>query len=321
MDLQTTDGSPILSLLNDDESDAIWTKYIYKLQNDTLLKIWVSNEEQYTSKYADIVQHNLKRADFLKIRRENHQWVYNDLKKVPELIKASLKSMKEEPDAQEDDLIAAGEIFRMNSDMADISNKMLKEGISPSLAAKFISPEALMDFVTEILTKEYTLDETIDGYNITMTVDLSKWFTNPVNDLKTLYPKYRLSQTQDRVTSYTYKTYNNQTGNGFFTDPGDVIDIPSSMIAGTDMEFGHTYITLTTTYKCIMWVDSVTYCTPIHLIDDSGKDMPLVKVGHELDDVEALRKYFPYFNDYTINGIFPKMTTRTSWIDFISQFL
>lgn len=66
-----------------------------------------------------------------------------------------------------------------------------------------------MDFVIELLTKEYTFSETIDGYDITMTVDLSKWFTNPVSDLKTLFPKYRLSQAHDRLISYSDKSYGN----------------------------------------------------------------------------------------------------------------
>lgn len=155
--------------------------------------------EKKTSRFADVVQYNLKRSDFLTIRRANHEWVHNDLKMVPELIKAGLKSMKTETDRQEDDLIPAGEIFSLNEDMADISSELIKEGISPAMAGRFSSPEALMDFITELLTKEFTFSETIDGYDITMTVNLSNWFTNPVSDLRSLYPKYRLTDKQDRV--------------------------------------------------------------------------------------------------------------------------
>jgi transcription elongation factor Elf1 len=321
MDIQTADGSSIINLLNDYyDEDQAEGKYIFRLSNDSLYRFWVYNDEKYTSKLSDIVQYNLKRSDFLKIRSANHQWVYSDLKMVPELIKASLKSMKEETDQQNDDLIPAGEIFNLDADMTDISLEMTENGISPSLASRFSSPEALMDFVTEILTKEYTFNETIEGYNISITVDLSKWFTNPVSDLKTLFPKYRLSQTQDRVTSYTYKYYEDWEGDAFYAYPDDIIDIPSSMIASKEPDQEFYYVKLNTNYSVNVWVDSTIYCTPYYLIDDSGKDLPFNKMGDVIYDVQILRECFPYFNDYTFNGLFPKMTTRTSWIDFLSQF-
>ena len=129
MDIQTTDGSSIINLLDDvDDEDA--DKYIYRLQNDTLICLWVFNEEKYTSKITDVVQHNLKRPDFLKIRRANHEWVYNDLKMVPQLIKASIQSMKAETDQQDDDPIPAGEIFNLDADMPDISMEKVEEGLS-----------------------------------------------------------------------------------------------------------------------------------------------------------------------------------------------
>jgi len=323
MDIQTADGSSIINLLNDYyNDDQAESKYIFRLSNDSLFCFSVYNDEKYTSKFADIVQYNLKRSDFLKIRSANHQWVYSDLKMVPELIKASLKSMKEETDQQNDDLIPAGEIFNLDADMTDISLEMTENGISPSLASRFSSPEALMDFVTEVLTKEYTFNETIDGYNISMTVDLSKWFTNPVSDLKTLFPKYRLSQPQDRVTSHTYKYYYYEHGKGdaFYAYPDDIIDIPSSMIASKEPYQEFYYVKLNTNYSVEVWVDSIIYCTPFYLIDDSGKDLPFNKMGDAIYDLQILRECFPYFNDYTFNGLFPKMTTRTSWIDFLSQF-
>jgi len=319
MDIQTTDGSSIINLLDDvDDEDA--DKYIYRLQNDTLICLWVFNEEKYTSKITDVVQHNLKRPDFLKIRRANHEWVYNDLKMVPQLIKASIQSMKAETDQQDDDLIPAGEIFNLDADMADISMEMVEEGLSPSLAAKFSSPEALMDFVIELLTKEYTFSETIDGYDITMTVDLSKWFTNPVSDLKTLFPKYRLSQAHDRLISYSDKSYGNGGVNYFWADPEDIIDIPESMIASKYLTSGQYYVTLKENFSVILWIDSAITCVPFYLIDDSGKDLPIWNINYDMDYIQILRECFPYFNDYTFNGFFPRMTTRNSWIDFLSQF-
>lgn len=319
MDIQTTDGSSIINLLDDvDDEDA--DKYIYRLQNDTLICLWVFNEEKYTSKITDVVQHNLKRPDFLKIRRANHEWVYNDLKMVPQLIKASIQSMKAETDQQDDDLIPAGEIFNLDADMADISMEMVEEGLSPSLAAKFSSPEALMDFVIELLTKEYTFSETIDGYDITMTVDLSKWFTNPVSDLKTLFPKYRLSQAHDRLISYSDKRYGNGGVNYFWADPEDIIDIPESMIASKYLTSGQYYVTLKENFSVILWIDSAITCVPFYLIDDSGKDLPIWNINYDMDYIQILRECFPYFNDYTFNGFFPRMTTRNSWIDFLSQF-
>lgn len=322
MDLRCSDGSSIMKLYDEyNDMDELKRKYTYRLDNDTLVCLGVFNAEQYTSKIADAVQYNLKNTDFLKIRRANHEWVYNDLKMVPELIKSSLKSMKEETDGQEDDLIAAGEIFDINSDMADISTEMYENGFSPSLSGRFASPEALMDFVTELLTKEYTFNESIDGYNIIMTINLSKWFTSPVSDLKTLFPKYRLPQNKDRIISFIDKGYDRWgSGNSFYADPEDIIDIPSSLIANIDDEWDYKIVTLTKNISVCMWVDSTVFCTPIILTDDAGKDIPFQMMEDIFYDIEVLRECFPYFNDYTVNGLFPKMTTRNSWIDFIGQF-
>lgn len=320
MDFLSSDGSHIVNTINSYEESDYSAQRTYKFRNDTLICLNTINEEHYSGKIADLVQYNLKRSDFLKIRQANHEWVYNDLKMVPELIKSSLKSMKEETDDQDDDLIAAGNIFDITSDMADISSEMQEKGFSPSLASRFVSPEALMDFVTEILTKEYTFSESIDGYNIEMTINISKWFTNPVNDLKTLFPKYRFSQKQDRITSYTDKYYENWSDNTIYVDPEDIIDIPETMITSSEEDNWGKVITLAQDYSVTLFIDSVIYCSPLFLIDDAGKDIP----QQETEDIfyykQALKKYFPYFNDYTVNGVFPRMTSRSAWIDFLSQF-
>jgi hypothetical protein len=35
---------------------------------------------------------------------------------------------------------------------------------------------------------------------------------------------------------------------------------------------------------------------------------------------EDINACFPYFNDYTMRGIFPEMATRQKWIDLVSVF-
>ncbi len=318
MDIHAPDGSNSMKWLDDlVNGESYSDRYnIYRLNGDTLKRIYVSEVDEFTEKVTDLIQHNLQRSDFLAIRSANHQLVYSDLLAVPELIKEGIASMKNESDGQENDLIPAGDIFNLDADMVDLSQKLSQEGFSPKLTERLSSPEALMDFVTELLTQEYTFDENIDGYQVSFTINLSSWFTNPVEDLKTLYPKHRIPKGDDRYVTqvYEYTDYYSYDMVIFFE--GDIIEIPESMIE----EQTSNYIRLKEAYLMTHYIDSITSCVPVILVDDAGKDISYDRMMDVFDDQQALEQCFPYFEDYTFNGIFPRMTSRSAWIDFISQF-
>lgn len=271
MDIYSPDGSNTMKWIDNLYDTYTESPCVYRLQGDTLREIWLYDDTKYTESICDVMQYNLKRSGFLCIRRENHEAVYEDLLAVPQLVKTGLESIKSETDDQEDDLITGGGIFDFEEDMADFSTEMIEEGFSSDLAKHFQSPGSLMDFITDILTNEYTFSETIDGYDITVTVNLSNWFNNPVEDLRTLYPKHRLLKGDDRYVSMTsvWDKYSTDD-NSFYVYENDVIDIPESKIASiTDDTWGGKEVILNENYSYYIIIDSTVSCMPIILIDNN----------------------------------------------------
>ncbi len=50
------------------------------------------------------------------------------------------------------------------------------------------------------------------------------------------------------------------------------------------------------------------------ITDDAGTIIPY----KDISDLVKAKTFFPYFSDYTFNGIFPSMT-RQKWLDLIYQ--
>jgi hypothetical protein len=53
---------------------------------------------------------------------------------------------------------------------------------------------------------------------------------------------------------------------------------------------------------------------PIRLLDGAGSPIPWDSV----DSLVNAKTFLPYFNDYTVGGLFPGMD-RQKWIDLIYQ--
>jgi hypothetical protein len=99
-----------------------------------------------------------------------------------------------------------------------------------------------------------------------------------------------------------------------------ILDIPSSRIDSiVTTEWGDTEVLLNTTYTCRGWRDSVRTCIPVVLVDDAGNDVDYETIEAAWDDRASLQAGFPYFTDYTMGGVFPEMTTRQAWVDFIAD--
>ncbi len=303
----------------------------FSLKNDTLYRTYYYDASKDLSYLYDIYTYNYSRSNFLSIRRNYHTAVYEDLKTIPGLIKSALASIQNESDDQDDDLYKATDINNFTKEMSEFSQELIEEGFSSTFAAKFESPESLMDFISQILTQPYTFNETIEGKNISITVDLSKFFTNPASSLRDYWPKYRVPTGNDRIIRYgsvlDTTSYTTFIVNGFSFYPEDYasvnVSIPPSMIDTIHTTpYGAKTYYLKTPLKAEITLDSTTTIQPVQYLDDNNQPIDLYGELSSNDLTTAtLTKVFPYFTDYTMRGIFPSMTTRQNWIDFFSVFI
>jgi hypothetical protein len=221
------------------------------------------------------------------------------------------------------------DIADMSEEMSSFSKDMMEEGFTPSFASKFQSPEALMDFISLVLAGPYNFSENIDDKQITITVDLSKFFTNPANSLKDYWPKYRLPSESEKYVSYTYNTSVSSWASksfDFYKDSHDSvqIDIPLSLIDSIDKplnSYSSTTYYLKNNYNYSLTKDSTRTIAPIIYLDDNGASINFYEMIYQDVTKQTLPKVFPYFNDYTFKGIFPNMKTRQNWIDFFGVFV
>jgi hypothetical protein len=246
-------------------------------------------------------------------------------------LQSALSSIKSETDNQDDDVFPAADIFDMTSEMSDLSAEMLDEGVSPGLAAKFQTPEAFMDFVSLLLTQPYTFNETIDEKSFSITVDISKIFTNPANSLKDYWPKYRIPTGNERYVSYNayFDVSEGFENNSIYLYDNEnydtvILNIPANLIKSRtppQYQGGATVIQLTKSYNYSVYVDSIRTIMPVLYVDDNGKALNYMSLlGKDEITKEDINTCFPYFNDYTMRGIFPEMITRQKWIDLVSRF-
>jgi len=262
---------------------------------------------------GNVFRYNMNRDNFLSIRRQNHMKVYEDLLAVPSLITRGLDSIRAEKDAnQEDDLVPNISIISMEEEMIDFQKMLIDEGVSYNVASRFRTPETCAAFITELLQGPYQFDETVDGTHIAMNIDISAFFKNPVRDLRTILPMYKWKNESEWVytESSDYTSYYMESSIHVY--PGDTYNIPDSLISQIDRSDSYgTQIILKDEYYM---VDRDIYFGSdgiIELIDDAGNVL----------DIETLIDqdvFFPYFRDYTFNGIFPEMT-REKWIKLVYQ--
>jgi len=332
-DLYSPDGSKDMRWI-DSYVDAIdktdyYSRVTYSLVADTLLKDYYQDVVSMTAPIMEMYQYNLGRPEFLRMRKNYCEAAYSDLKMVPVLLKAGVVAIKNEVDNQDDDLFPSSDILEMSTEMGELSQDMLEEGFSTALATKFQSPESLMDFISFTLSNPYTFDETIDGRHIKVTVDLSKYFTNQVASLREYWPKHKIPTGDARYVTYTWNSFVDDWPSDRFyvySDDYDSVQValPASKIKSITpptWEGGSTLYTLNDSYQVSKTVHSFRIAIPLQLIDDKGNPIDYFKLlGSEVTP-QALPTLFPYFDDYTLKGIFPEMTSRQNWIDLFSVFL
>jgi hypothetical protein len=312
-------------MIDDNDNDM---KNIAKVKGDTLFHIYRYDDSKMLTTMFKTVKYNLEqRPQFMTIRKQNHEGVLADLRIVPQKVKTGMISIRTETDDQDDDLLKISDLLSNDEDMLDFSQELIDEGLSQSFSQNFSSVEKLADFITKLLSGPYTFDETIDEKKITMTINLSSFFTNPVTDLRTLLPKYTwvddanwktTDVRQDEYEYYSYTTRWNTSTQKYDTlsyiyqydDDSMVID-PSIVDSIVHLSWS-TYYYISQPIRHSVTIDSTYSIEPIRLVDDNGKQITY----DEIDDLVDSKTFFPYFKDYTLNGLFPDMT-RQKWLDLI----
>jgi hypothetical protein len=302
---------------------------IIRLQGDTLLQISYWDNAAPQVKLAKTFQYNLEeREEFMTIRREWHGTILEDLRAIPVILTDALNSIRAESDDQSDDILQLSVVYDMDTSMLDLSSSMREDGVSAGLAEKFRSPEALLAFVSELLEGPYTFTETIDGRELSLAVDFSAFLSNPVEDLRTILPRYvwvpeaqwlqadRNEYWANYPASYEPSPTQesaSQTGYEFTVWPEDTLDIdPAAIDSIVEEVWGQKTVYLNAAVSVEIYVDSTTYIDPLRLADEQGKMLS----AEEIEQLIESEMFFPYFSDYTFNGMFPEMT-RTKWLDLV----
>ncbi len=314
---QTQNYCWIDSVINSEENDST----IIFLSNDTLYRLYKYDNAQSDIYWANMFKYNLERSGFMTIRKQNHAKVKTDLIAVTDLVTAGIGSIRNESDNQDNDIIKMSSIGDADRNLADLKTDMLDEGVSPALANKFASPEAIAGFVKELLSGPYTFTEDFDKVHFSLKVNLAAWFDNPVNDLRTLLPKYTwTSENAWIVGKEKYRNASMTSGwdSSFYVDKYEMptsVRIPdSNIIRIVPEDWGTKYVVDRAIY-CYATLDSSVYLDPLRLVDNDG----IVITPEQIDLQTDQGTFFPYFNDYTFHGLFPEMTTRQAWIDMIYQ--
>lgn len=323
MDMHSPDGNRdmrwIDRMIDIAQNSSSTTTLHCSLSRDTVYQTYYSTSEPAMDYMCDVLQYNYRRSGYLGIRHNYFNGVYEDIKAVPTLIKSGMALIRSETDNQNDDVFIKANILDMDEELLDMRATMLEEGITADLANKFSTPETFMDFISSLLTTPYIFNQTIEGVNVRIKVDLSRFFTNPPTSLTKNWPKHRLPSAEERKQTYLIDTYTETypTSSIYFYGFFDslVLTIPQSAILSQTSYS----IELKDPVAAVVTKDSVTTSTPMIMVDDQGRDIPYDAYTSMFESEEKLQKGFPYFNDYSFGGIFPEMTSRQKWIDWIIE--
>jgi hypothetical protein len=249
---------------------------------------------------------------------------------VPEKIKSGLDAIKAEEDDQENDLLKVSMVDDANGDMVDLKSELMEEGLSEDFADNFSSLENIMDFISEILSGPYSFEETIDEKQVSITIDLSSFFTNPVEDLRTLLPYHTWTNKDEWLQPDVYSWEEDHYGymimhNGENEDPDtlyyfDVYD-DEDVVVNFDESFVDSIVTtewgskqyyISQPINYHVYIDSSYYFDGLRLTNEDGDIIDNETIDEQIEN----GTFFPYFKDYTLNGMFPEMT-REKWLDLL----
>ena len=305
---------------------------IYTLSNDTLFRIdsWGDDKKEMMTMMGMLHYNIEERTSFMTIKRPYHSAVFDNLKAIPAKIKAGLAAIKAETDDQENDLLKISMIDSANAEMLDFSGEMRDEGFSASFAENFSSIDKLMDFVNSLLSGPYTFDDVVDGKQVTITVNLPAYYSNPVADLRDLLPHYtwtsetewaKLDTSMWGGQYYSRRTVYNQAESRYDTlyyinvyeyNETEVRIADNLIDSVVTSEWGDKKYYINHPIHYSVNIDSTYYFDGLRLTDENNQIISNEQIEELIDN----KMFFPYFDDYTFNGLFPDMT-RAKWLDLI----
>ncbi len=291
---------------------------VYSLSDDTLITTYVYKADTAMCNYSyDLLKYNMERSDFCTIRKSNHEISYNDMKAIPVKLRKALDLLKANKESQENDLLKYSQIY---DEMAGLEDELILEGLSHEFASNFNSPHSVVDFFEKLITEPYRFNENLSGIDVDITVDLGKFYTNPIQDLRDMLPLYAFEAKENSIVEGTGNSYSYGSSSwdgslitsfGVYAYDNEevVIDIPESeIISESTDESGYTYITLANGYRSTHSREIDEYLQPVYFTNDQGKKITFDEMEVMLEETGEV----PYFKDYTFNGIFPDMT-RAKW--------
>lgn len=326
-------GTSDYSWIDDFTLDNVYSSsdnYTVSLVNDTLYNTYDYTQDVNTENLEytfDLFKYNMERSDFCTIRKENHAIAYADLLEVPKKIDAALVALEQETDSQEDDVIKQIDLQNLDADLVNVQAMLEEEGFSADFAENFASPRKMVAFIESILSGPYKFNQTLNVYDelgevtgqatVDLTVDISKFYTNPIEDLRDLLPLHQMRTKENCIETKYFDYYENMYSSNIITkEMGVTYDIPESKIESIDVDpyWGDTIITLKEPYVTNIYRDKIKTVVTYDLVDGNGAVMSSEDVETMLFDNGEI----PYFDDYTINGIFPDMT-RDKWNSLIEE--
>jgi hypothetical protein len=174
---------------------------------------------------------------------------------------------------------------------------------TPNFAKSFAKIEDVLDFARSLVTDVVQFSEELgpDNTLFSWKMDLGHLFTDPAANVKSLLPYHRWNLPE-----------------------GNWISVSQHMNWQYD-NYGWSYW---------FWAWNGEYCADVYLPQIGmvtewvtqysmswGPDEPLVLLdGPNGNPINLEVERFPYFADYTMNGLFPDMASRQRWLDLMDAF-
>jgi len=298
---------------------------ILELRGDTLFE--TSKQSFWPEELSiifSVMKNTAQSSKFGTLRSKNHAQILLDLQTIPIKLENLMAVLRAEENDQTQDVIKKADLQNLESDLPQFVSDLQRDGFTPAFADNFTSPDKILDWVELALAGPITVSWTEKTIPKNITVNLKAYYDNPVSDLKTLWPKMRwLSESEWKTPDLkadsavdidtwfpngTFYWFDDSCyyGDGFQSEIVFIGFTPEIVNSTSECQYGYS---IPTTAKKYVRQREVFANLPVVLLDGAGRDL----------DWELILKnetFFPYFDDYTHNGLFPEMT-REKWLDLL----